>query len=105
MIIGVPGEIKDSEYRVGLGPSGAPRLTGDGHQVLIVSGAGTGSGFGDEEYQKANTTIVANTGEVYSLSDMVVKVATLARLTEVLVQRRVTGIAYETLCDRDGGFG
>ncbi len=74
MIIGVPREIKDSEYRVGLVPSGAHQLTEDGHQVVIESGAGAGSGFGDEEYQEVDATIVSNAGEVYSLSDMVVKV-------------------------------
>ena len=127
MIIGVPREIKDSEYRVGLVPSGAHQLTEDGHQVVIESGAGAGSGFGDEEYQEAAATIVSNVGEVYSLSDMVVKVkepiepeyellrdgqilfcflhlAPLPRLTEVLVQRKVTGIAYETLRDQNGGL-
>ena len=127
MIIGVPREIKDSEYRVGLVPSGAHQLTEDGHQVVIESGAGAGSGFGDEEYQEVDATIVSNAGEVYSLSDMVVKVkepiepeyellrdgqilfcflhlAPLPRLTEVLLQRRVTGIAYETLRDQNGGL-
>ena len=74
VIIGVPREIKDSEYRVGLVPSGVHQLTDDDHQVVIESGAGAGSGFEDDEYQKAGATIVPDAGEVYSLSDMVVKV-------------------------------
>ncbi len=127
MIIGVPREIKDSEYRVGLVPSGAHQLAEDGHQVVVESGAGAGSGFGDKEYQDAGATVTADAGEVYSLCDMVVKVkepiepeyellkdgqilfcylhlAPLPRLTEVLLGRRVTGIAYETLRDEDGGL-
>ena len=74
MIIGVPREIKESEYRVGLVPSGAHQLIDDDHQVVIESGAGAGSGFEDDEYEKAGATVVPNAGEVYSLSDMVVKV-------------------------------
>ncbi len=127
MIIGVPREIKESEYRVGLVPSGAHQLIDDDHQVVIESGAGAGSGFEDDEYEKAGATVVPNAGEVYSLSDMVVKVkepiepeyellrdgqilfcylhlAPLPRLTEVLLRRRVTGIAYETLRDQKGGL-
>ncbi len=127
MIIGVPREIKDSEYRVGLVPSGAHQLAEDGHQVVVESGAGAGSGFGDEEYQDAGATVAADAGEVYSLCEMVVKVkepiepeyeflkdgqilfcylhlAPLPRLTRVLLERKVTGIAYETLRDEDGGL-
>ena len=62
MIVGVPREIKDSEYRVGLVPSGAHQLTEDGHQVVIESGAGAGSGFEDDEYQEAGATIASNAG-------------------------------------------
>ncbi|HEX8411758.1 MAG TPA: alanine dehydrogenase, partial [Thermoanaerobaculia bacterium] len=53
MRIGVPTEIKNNEYRVGMTPGGARDLTADGHQVLVQQGAGTGSGFSDEEYVAA----------------------------------------------------
>ena len=50
MIIGVPKEIKDKEYRVSLTPGGAESLVHEGHEVLVQHGAGVGSGYGDEEY-------------------------------------------------------
>src|SRR5947209_8332241 len=86
MRIGVPAEIKNNEYRVGMTPSGAQDLTSDGHTVYIQSGAGNGSGFADEEYTAAGATILATADDVYE-SDMIVKVkepidADLARLKD-----------------------
>jgi alanine dehydrogenase len=57
MIVGVAREIKVQEYRVGLTPAGARQLTGDGHTVLIEQGAGTGSGFSDDDYSRAGATL------------------------------------------------
>ena len=56
MRIGVPAEIKNNEYRVGMTPSGAQDLTSDGHNVFVQAGAGNGSGFGDDEYIAAGAT-------------------------------------------------
>lgn len=66
MNIGLPREVKDNEYRVGLVPAGIHALSGDGHQVLVESGAGEGSGFSDEEYREAGATIVARVEDLYS---------------------------------------
>src|SRR5437870_3057885 len=74
MRIGVPTEIKDNEFRVGMTPAGAAVLTSDGHQVLIQKGAGDGSGFGDEEYVAAGAAILPDADAVYDQAEMIVKV-------------------------------
>src|ERR1043166_2720808 len=74
MRIGVPTEIKDNEYRVGMTPSGAAVLTTDGHEVLVQSGAGNGSGFSDDEYRAAGAKILPGADAVYDAADMIVKV-------------------------------
>ena len=125
MRIGVPTEIKTKEFRVGLTPAGAATLTKLGHQVMVERGAGLGSGLTDEEYQKAGAEIVADRADVWGRADMVVKVkepigpeydlmrpgqtlftflhlAPLPGLTDVLLEKQVTGIAYETIEDRNG---
>src|SRR6266480_707082 len=122
MRIGVPTEIKTDEYRVGMTPAGAAVLAGDGHEVFVQSRAGTGSGFSDDEYQAAGAKILADADAVYDAADMIVKVkepvdADLARLkdgqllftylhlapvpdlTAALLQKKITGIAYETITD------
>jgi len=122
MRIGVPTEIKDNEYRVGMTPSGAAVLTADGHEVFVQAGAGAGSGFPDEEYKGAGAKILASPDAVYDVADMIVKVkepiaADLARLkdgqllftylhlapvpdlTHALLDKKITGIAYETITD------
>jgi alanine dehydrogenase len=122
MRIGVPAEIKNNEYRVGMTPSGAQDLVSDGHTVFIQSGAGNGSGFSDEEYTAAGATILSSADAVYEQSDMIVKVkepidADLARLkdgqllftylhlapvpdlTAALLKKKITGVAYETITD------
>jgi len=122
MRIGVPAEIKNSEYRVGMTPSGAQDLTSDGHTVYVQSGAGDGSGFADAEYTAAGAKILATADDVFQQSEMIVKVkepieADLARLkdgqllftylhlapvpdlTAALLQKKITGIAYETITD------
>ncbi len=125
MIIGVPREVKDHEYRVGMIPAGAKELVMGGHEVLIEAGAGEGPGILDSEYEDVGAKIVSSADEVWARAEMVVKVkepvaveyprirdgqilftylhlAPLPDLTDVLLEKRVTGIAYETITDRRG---
>ncbi len=120
MIVGVPKEIKDQEYRVALLPSAAYQLVQRGHQVLVERKAGVGAGFSDAEYEKAGATLVSDHAEVFTRADLVVKVkepqpseypllrrdqmlftylhlAASRSLTDALVQSGVTAIAYETI--------
>src|SRR5580658_549614 len=118
MIVGVPKEVKDHEARVGLLPSGAKALIEAGHKVLAQSTAGLGSSLTDEEYAHAGAQIVATAAELWSKSDLVVKVkepqpseypylrpglvlftylhlAPLPELTEALLNAKVNAVAYE----------
>lgn len=120
MIIGVPKEIKDNEYRVSLTPGGAESLVHAGHRVLLERGAGVGSGFGDDDYAQGGTEIVDTAAEVWRRAEVIVKVkeplpaeygylrpelllftylhlAADEKLTRTLLERRVTAIAYETV--------
>ncbi len=122
MRIGVPTEIKDNEYRVGMTPSGAAVLATDGHDVYVQSGAGNGSGFSDDEYRAAGATILPDADAVYDIADMIVKVkepidpdlarlksgqllftylhlAPVPDLTKALIEKNIVGIAYETITD------
>ncbi|MBI2486097.1 MAG: hypothetical protein HYW01_03885 [Deltaproteobacteria bacterium] len=74
MIIGVPKEVKESEYRVGLVPSGVKALVTGGHEVIVESHAGEGSGIKDEDYQKEGAKIASSAREVYQVADMIIKV-------------------------------
>lgn len=125
MIVGLPREIKDNEYRVGLTPAGVRALTDAGHGVMVETNAGDGSGFEDSLYVRAGATILGSPDEVWSQGDMIVKVkepieqeyprmregqllftylhlAPDAELTRQLLERKVTGVAYETITDRRG---
>ena len=127
MIIGVPKEVKDHEARVGLLPSGAKALVEAGHKVLAQSTAGLGSSLTDDEYAHAGAQIVATAAELWSKSDLVVKVkepqpseygflrpglvlftylhlAPLPELTDKLLESRVNGVAYETIRESDGSL-
>jgi alanine dehydrogenase len=122
MRIGVPTEIKDNEYRVGMTPAGVRDLTADGHTVLVQKGAGNGSGFADEEYSLAGGKIVPDADAVYADAEMIVKVkepidpdlrrlkngqllftylhlAPVPDLTKQLLEKNVIGVAYETITD------
>jgi len=124
MKIGVPAEIKDQEFRVGLTPAGALTLKQSGHEVFIERNAGQGSGYSDNDYQCAGATVVDTVEQVYA-QDMVVKVkepqpveygllregqllftylhlAPAPELTLALLQRRIIGVAYETVTDSRG---
>jgi alanine dehydrogenase len=125
MIIGIPKEVKNNEYRVGLLPVGVEVLTRAGHKVLIETKAGVGSGLEDKEYKAAGATIVKRASEVYAKADMIVKIkepqesefkmlrpgqvlftylhlAASRRLTTELLKRKITAFAYETLQTPDG---
>lgn len=69
MIVGVPKEIKEKEFRVGMVPAGVVSLTQGGHNVLIEQNAGAGSGIGDEEYRQAGAEIVATAAEIYQRAE------------------------------------
>jgi alanine dehydrogenase len=119
MKIGVPKEIKNNENRVAITPAGVMTLVKAGHEVYIEKGAGLGSGFFDEEYEKAGATIVSSAQEAWS-AEMVMKVkeplpqeysyfreglilftylhlAAEEVLTKELIEKKVVGIAYETV--------
>ncbi len=123
MIIGVPKEIKTEEFRVGMTPVGVRELVRGGHTVLVESGAGDGSGFPNVEYHRAGAEIAAR-DKVFGRSELIVKVkepvapeypllregvalftylhlAPNPELTKLLLAKKVTGLAYETLV-RDG---
>jgi alanine dehydrogenase len=119
MIIGIPREIKTEEFRVGMTPVGARELVRTGHTVIVESGAGEGSGFADEEYRKAGAGISARES-VFQQTELIVKVkepiaseypllregvalftylhlAPNPDLTKLLLKKKITGLAYETL--------
>jgi alanine dehydrogenase len=125
MIIGVPKEIKNNEYRVGILPVGVETLVRLGHQVIIETQAGIGSGIEDEQYVKAGAKVVGRASDVYYQSQMIVKIkepleqeyghlkagqilftylhlAASRSLTEALIKRKVIAFAYETLQTPDG---
>ena len=127
MVIGVPKEIKDHEYRVSLTPEGAATLRQSGHEVWLESSAGQGSGFSDDEYRKAGASVAASKEEVFKRADLIVKVkepllsechlfrpgqvlftylhlASLVDVTKELLSSKVTAIAYETTESKDGSL-
>ena len=127
MIIGVPKEVKDNEYRVGMVPAGVKTLVETGHTVFIQEGAGQGSGIRDDDYVHAGATLLKTSGEVWAKAEMIIKVkepieeeypklrehqilftylhlAPQPVLTKVLLEKKITGIAYETVRDKDGSL-
>jgi alanine dehydrogenase len=122
MIIGVPKEIKNNENRVGLTPAGAYVLASHGHTVLVEQGAGAGSSFTDQDYVAAGGIILEEKRELFDQAEMIIKVkeplaseydlfhagqilytylhlAPEPALTAALLERKVVGIAYETIED------
>jgi len=120
MLVGVPKEIKQQEYRVALPPSAAYQLIGRGHQVLVETNAGVGAGFPDADYETAGAKILKDHKTVFERAEMIIKVkepqesetALLRRgqilftylhlaaskpLTEALMRSGVTALAYETI--------
>ena len=74
MKIGLPKEIKDNEYRVGLTPAGVNALVNSGHEVFVQKSAGDGSGFTDEQYTNAGGQLLDTADDVWGTGDMIVKV-------------------------------
>src|SRR5210317_565790 len=74
MKIGLPKEIKKLEFRVGLTPQSASEYIAHGHDVLVETGAGVGSGFSDDKYERVGCRIVPNREQVFETADMIVKV-------------------------------
>jgi alanine dehydrogenase len=127
MIIGVPKEIKNNENRVALTPAGTQELVKRGHTVYVQQSAGSGSGFSDTEYQNAGAKIVQNAAEVFSLSEMIIKVkepieqeyklikkdqliftyfhfASYEPLTKAMIASGAICLAYETVERADGSL-
>jgi alanine dehydrogenase len=74
MLVGVPKEIKDNEFRVGMTPTAVAELVHHGHEVIVEKSAGIGSGSADEEYARAGAEVVEKAGEIFSRAEMIVKV-------------------------------
>ena len=127
MVIGIPKEIKNNENRVSLVPSGVKALKAHGHTVLVQTNAGVGIGISDDDYRKAGATIVETAKEVFAKSEMIIKVkeplpeeypllrenqilytylhlAPAPQLTKALLERKIIGIAYETIQLSDGSL-
>ncbi|HET9452143.1 MAG TPA: alanine dehydrogenase, partial [Aggregicoccus sp.] len=128
MIVGVPKEIKTRENRVGMIPAGVAALTRGGHQVLVEKNAGVGSGITDQDYVRVGAEIVKSADEVWSRAGMIVKVkepiapeyermqngqiiytyfhlsGVDPELTKVLLKKKVSAIAYETIQLEDGSL-
>lgn len=126
MLIGIPKEIKNHEYRVALTPTGARALVQAGHTVLLESGAGAGVGFADSDYQAVGANLVNTATEVYA-AELIVKVkepqpaetallksgqilfcylhlAAAPALANALLAKNVSAIGFETVTDDNGGF-
>ena len=125
MDVGIPKEVKDSEYRVAATPEGVRELTKAGHRVMVESSAGRGSAITDEEFLAAGAQVLPDADAVFDQAEMIVKVkepqpeeyerfrsghvlftylhlAADERLTRFLVERGVTSVAYETVQTPDG---
>jgi len=120
MKIGVPKEIKNNEYRVGLVPGGVWQLTQDGNQVFVESQAGLGVGITDEDFKRAGATILPDAKAIFEKAELIIKVkepqeselrllkphhilytylhlAADRNLTKGLMETGACGVAYETI--------
>jgi len=125
MLIGVPKEIKNHEYRIGLTPAGVKELINNGHQVMVQVNGGAAIGFADEQYIEAGAEMVEQAKEIFDRADMIIKVkepqpvecemlredqllftylhlAPDPKQTELLLKSKTTAIAYETVTDNAG---
>ena len=125
MIIGIPSEVKDNEYRVAATPEGVRELTHTGHRVLIQAGAGVGSAIADADFSRVGAVMLDTAAEVWGEAEMVLKVkepvpdefgflreglilftylhlAAGRELTEALMHNGVAAVAYETVQDPQG---
>src|SRR5579863_4405274 len=127
MLVGVPKETKDNEYRVGLVPSTVRELADNGHRVLVETNAGAGAGLADADYRAAGAEIVADADAVFGRAELIVKVkeplaaerkklrrgqvlftylhlAPDLEQTKDLIASGATCIAYETVTSASGGL-
>jgi len=127
MLVGIPKEIKNHEYRVGITPAGVRELVAHGHQVMVEKNAGTAIGFPDDAYAAAGARVVDTAAEIFAKAEMVIKVkepqpveykqlrkgqilytylhlAPDPEQTKGLVESGATCIAYETVTDPRGGL-
>jgi len=128
MNIGIPKECRPDEFRVGISPVGVRMLRGAGHPCFVEAGAGTGAGFTDEQYRQAGATIVHTAEEAWRRADLVLKVSrpTMRELewlqpdkalmgylylaaahpgkVDVLLEKRISAIAYEQIQLADGSL-
>jgi len=127
MKVGCVKEVKNQEYRVGITPDNVKEYISQGNEVYIEKDAGLGSGFSNEEYAEAGAVVLATAKEVWDAGEMIVKVkepqeeeygflreglilytyfhlAADRKLTEVLMERKVKSVAYETLTEEDGSL-
>jgi len=127
MLVGVPKEIKDSEYRVGLVPSAVRELTASGHEVVIEHNAGAGAGLTDADYQSVGAQVVGDADSIYARAELIVKVkeplaaerkklrrgqilftylhlAADPEQTADLIDSGVIAIAYETVTSAQGSL-
>jgi alanine dehydrogenase len=127
MLIGIPKEIKNNEYRVGLAPSSVREFESHGHDLIVEKDAGAAIGFTDNQYGAAGATIVDTADEIFARADMIIKVkepqpeecgrlregqilftylhlAPDPKQTEMLLESGATCIAYETVTDDQGGL-
>jgi alanine dehydrogenase len=125
--VGIPREVKNHEYRVAMTPAGVHEFVRNGHQVFVQAQAGVGSSIPDDEYRRAGGTILDTADDVWAAADLVLKVkepvaeeyhrmrdgqvlftylhlAASRECTDALLQRGVTGIAYETVELADGSL-
>jgi alanine dehydrogenase len=125
MLIGVPKEIKNHEYRIGLTPAGVKELIANGHQVMVEFNGGDAIGFSNDQYVAAGAEIVEKASEIFARADMIIKVkepqpvecemlrpgqllftylhlAPDPKQTELLIKSGCTAIAYETVTDNAG---
>jgi alanine dehydrogenase len=125
--VGIPREIKNHEYRVAMTPSGVNELLRNGHEVYVEAGAGLGSSITDDEFAAAGATILPDADSVWDAGELILKVkepiaeeyprmragqvlftylhlAASRECTQALLDRRVTGIAYETVELADGSL-
>jgi alanine dehydrogenase len=124
MIIGIPKEIKESEHRVGMTPSGIQTLIQNGHVVYVQNSAGHGSGYSDKDYSDIGANLIETIEEVYDISEMIIKVkeplkkeyslikegqiiytyfhfASSLELTKAMIDSKSVCIAYETVENSD----
>ena len=127
MLIGVPKEIKNHEYRIGLTPGGVRELVVNGHEVVVENNGGAAIGFSNEEYIAAGATIIDTAADIFATADMIIKVkepqaneckmlradqilftylhlAPDPKQTELLVESGASCIAYETVTDNQAGL-